>query len=197
MIAGGLDKLLTCIGLKPFLIVDRSRGSRPRSNQFDGKDMMTENYRKIDQMDGGFDLDKRIALEVMGWRELTDDEWTIVVKARRADGNFYEFQEESHIPRQLMDSEGRIRYVPNYSRNLVEAWLVIDRLTRKGIGYLLASEFSREFAGWHLSNRTECKLFDQSGTLCDHAIADSPELAICRAALKIASREAVDVRERE
>lgn len=143
---------------------------------------MTEQIRKIDTTEAGFNLDKRIALEVMGWRELTEEEWLIVVKTRQADGLLYEFQEQCHIPRQLMNYVGDIKYIPAYSRNLVDAWLVIDRLKLKGFGFAVISDFVRFPAD---SDLIECKVYDRKGVLINNAIAESVPLAICRAALKM------------
>jgi hypothetical protein len=139
------------------------------------------NEQDIDSMEAGPELDKLVALRVMGFKQNDDDE------CPDCRGNWY-------------DPEGREQFLmiedgpPEFSSNISDAWEVVEKLRRMGFDVNIECDGinSKDDSP---SGDYVCKIIDNRFVLEGHPedfdpneevfIRDeTPELCICKAALK-------------
>lgn len=122
----------------------------------------------IETMQAGRDLDVMIAEEVMGWAGIQ----------RGVLGT----NEGVPIPHGFDPSTRGYGSVPYYSRDIAAAWLVVEKC---GLSVVQSVD------GWYAVKPYDIEHGDVPGTGARHRPAETPALAICRAALAaIGSRSA-------
>ena len=125
----------------------------------------------IDKMLPGREMDALIA-ELMGWSDVSLDNGGRGI----APGD---------------EVEGmrifKTQYLPNWSIDISAAWQVWDRLPRRK-GKLLLEVSLSDCPAWHSNGRVYVASATHHGTTQYSGMADTPELAICRAALDAAKK---------
>ena len=137
---------------------------------------------KTDEILPGHHLDTLIAIKVIGYREMTDEEWEIVKTAWWQDGRLYEGMPRPLILEVPMEGRAQVRFrivqPQPYSTEIRSTWEIVHRVKFQG------SYDTSLYLNYIGSDRRWHAVFRGSNQLSTGSIAETAPLAICRAALK-------------
>lgn len=122
-----------------------------------------------DEMPAGRDLDALVAEKIMGWTNMPAPPIPEDMAGRTPDD-------------EIID-------LPRYSTDIAAAWTVVIKIKESHQVCLVLEDYQFDGKYWEACFKGK---FDESTgkwTKLDYAFADTPELAICRAALKVITNE--------
>jgi hypothetical protein len=124
------------------------------------------------------EFDATIAEHVMGWRWFSDNigypDYIILLDPTTVRHPAFKMVDAKH--NRFLDWD---TYVPHYSTNITDAWLVVDEMHRRGNHLSLIYTFNQSLNIDHAVWQATFQLTKPLGE------ANTPALAICRAALNV------------
>lgn len=123
------------------------------------------------------EVDRKVAIEVMGWRELTEQERDIIF--RLAKTYLYWMTENNNLDNFLVAPDGSFMSIQPYSTDIGTAWKIVELLGRSNSWAIGWHSVYKQGEGWFVEDNGETRFLSLSGDACESA-----PLAICKAALK-------------